>query len=137
MLSGEGAGKPTAAAIMTDIRQISRMMQNPYQKISFFGTNKFEIVEKENLESRFYLKFYGLDKPGTLHNLTGILASHNINISQAIQIGEERENFVPVVITTDKTKYGEIIKAISNISREKLRFGSVFMISNCDYPDKE
>ena len=72
-----------------------------------------------------------------MKNIRGILASHNINISQAIQIGEERENFVPVVITTDKTKYGEIIKAISNISREKLRFGSVFMISNCDYPDKE
>lgn len=130
MLAGEGAGKPTAGSIMSDIRQIARLTRNPYQKISFFGSRQLEIVKKEDLESEFYLKFYGLDKPGTLHSLTGTLAQNDINISKAIQVGEHKENFVPIIITVCKTKYGQIKKAIENVDKGKLQFGSIFMISN-------
>ncbi len=135
MLSGEGAGKPTVAAVMSDIKNIARIISGPYQDISYFGSKQLSMKKEEDIESEFYLKFYGLDKPGTLHSLTRTLMESGINISQAIQTKKDRENFVPIIVTIDKTRYGAVKNALSNIDQEKLRVDSVFMILN--FGDKD
>ncbi len=130
MLSGEGAGKPTVASVISDIKNIARHLGKPYQNIQYFGTRKLNLKPIDDIESEFYLKFYGLDKPGTLHSLTKTLMENNINISRAIQVKKDRENFVPIILTIDKTKYGNVKNALKNIDKSKLKVASVFMILN-------
>lgn len=130
VLSGEGAGKPTVASVMSDIKNIARIIRSPYQSMNYFGKRKLDIKKEDSIESEFYLKLYGLDKPGTLHSLTKTLMDNNINISQAIQIRKDKENFVPIIVIIDKTKYGILQKALNNIDKSKLKVGSVLMILN-------
>lgn len=130
MLAGEGAGKPTVAVVMSDIKHIARIIRSPYQSTNYFGKRKLNIKKEGSIESEFYLKLYGLDRPGTLHSLTETLMKNNINISQAIQIRKDRENFVPIIVIIDKTKYGTLQKALNSIDKSKLKVGSVFMILN-------
>jgi homoserine dehydrogenase len=132
VLSGEGAGKPTAATVMSDIKNISRITLNHYQNIRYFGVRRFSMKKEEDTEAEFYLKFHGLDKPGTLHSLTKTLMENNINISQAIQLKKDRGKFVPIIVTVDKTNYGAVKSALSNIDKDKLKVGAVLMILSSD-----
>ena len=128
-IEGEGAGKPTIASIMSDIKNIASLTNSNYQERHFFGNRQFKIKPAEEVESKFYLKFYGLNKPGTLHSLTGTLMEEKINIESALQ-NSLSEDFVPMFFTTSKTKYGSIKKAVKNIDKNKLKEGAVLMMAD-------
>ena len=135
-VEGEGAGKPTIASIISDIKNIARdISSEKYNDRAFFGNNHFDIKPIEEIESKFYLKFYGLNKPGTLHNLTGTLKEHNINVESFVQDSEKRvsiagENFAPMFFTTSKINYRAIKQAVETIDKEVLREGCVLAVAN-------
>ena len=128
-VEGEGAGRATIASLISDIKNIAREMCYSYKERRFFGSNNFNIKPIEETESKFYLKFYGLNKPGTLYSLTGTLLKEKINIESALQLETEGE-FIPMFFTTSQTKYGKIKNAIKNIDKKKLKEGNVIMIAN-------
>jgi len=123
-IEGEGAGKPTVASIISDIKNVSK----GNKEVTFFGDKHFKFKPMEEIESRFYLKFYGLNSPGTLYSLAGTLSGENINIESALQKAITNEKFVPMFFTTSKTKYSSIKKVMKKIDKKKLKEGIAMMM---------
>jgi homoserine dehydrogenase len=131
MLSGEGAGrKPTAGAVMSDIKNAAKALQKEYSPNKHFGENVFKIRKAKEINSEFYLNFSGSDEPGTLRELAGVLAEEKINISQVRQIAKKRGDYVPIVVMTDLTNQATIESAIKKITEtgKRLRFNSAIRV---------
>lgn len=108
MLCGAGAGKlPTATVVVADIVDIAKKKEEKY---NFFNNVKL----KNHVESRFYLRFMLVDKPGVLAKFTKILGDNNISIN-AVSQKEEDKKVVPVVVITHKAKQKDIQKALKEI----------------------
>jgi homoserine dehydrogenase len=132
MLAGEGAGQAaTAGAVVSDIKNAAKALQKEYSPIRHFGDNILKVKEAKEISSEFYLNFSGLDAPGTLRELSSILAEENINISQVRQIKSKRGDYVPIVVMTDLMNQSMLegaMKKISETSRRRLKFNSAIRV---------
>ena len=54
----------------------------------------------DEVETRFYIRFMVIDKPGVLASITTVLGQHNISIASVNQKQEDKGSTVPVVILT-------------------------------------
>ena len=121
MYYGKGAGKrPTASAVVADIVDIS-------QRISFGAecdralysfTQELPQLPFDRSRSRYYLRFFVLDRPGILSKISGILGENDISIASVIQKEtEEERQHVPLVMMTHKAHEAHITRAIEAIDR--------------------
>ena len=70
------------------------------------------------LESRYYLRFGVVDKPGVLAQLAGMLGEHEISISEVVQEGQRQEGKpVTVVVTTHRAREKNVQAALGIINR--------------------
>ncbi len=109
MFYGRGAGSiPTAGSVWADILNIINE--------SAYGTEKkqtINILPKEEIASKYYIRLLVEDKPGVLAEISGIFAKRNISIKEAIQkgAGEDAE----LVVVTHTIKEGIKNSAIKEI----------------------
>jgi homoserine dehydrogenase len=76
------------------------------------------IRDSGELESRYYLRFGVVDKPGVLAQLAGMLGEHEISISEVVQEGQRQEGKpVTVVVTTHRAKEKNVQAALGIINR--------------------
>lgn len=121
---GQGAGAlPTGSAIIGDIIEIGRAINH-----SSPGRVPLSLPDRTNISgirsigeimSQYYLRFSGLDTPGVLSTISGILGKFQISIASVIQKGRAKgpRGDVPIVIITHKAQERDIQSALSEIDR--------------------
>ncbi len=120
---GKGAGSlPTASAVVADIMDIARNIKHssplrtPLMAFPFSYVRKRGIVDINELEMDYYLRFTVEDTVGVLAKISTILGEHNISIKSMVQISRGKE-WVPLVIVTHRAKEKHIQQALREIHK--------------------
>jgi homoserine dehydrogenase len=120
MFYGQGAGMmPTGSAVLSDIIEISRTIVHGRvgRIVPLFtkGTNTVGIKSKEEIKSKYYLRFSAHDRPGVLSQISGILGEYDISISSVIQKGRRIDSAVPIYMLIYEATEESVDKALSEI----------------------
>lgn len=117
---GKGAGRfPTTSAILADLIDIAKDIQ--YGSVGrvkpFVWGPKLPVKKIENLQSRYYMRFTTVDRPGVLGQICTILGRNNISIASVIQkaVAEDDEKPVPIVLMTHACSEGDVHSALEQI----------------------
>ena len=122
MLYGKGAGQMAAAsAVVSDVTYLARQVaagtagKLPY--ISGDYRRHLKAVPKEEMVSRFYLRFTVSDNPGVLASISGILSKLGVSISGVYQPEHGFKNIkgVPIMILTHPVVESTIARALKEI----------------------
>jgi len=70
------------------------------------------------IETRYYLRFAGQDRPGVLARIAGALGEHGVSIEHMIQDGRSAAPSapVPIVMITHRAREAGVLAAIKAIS---------------------
>ncbi|MEW6557223.1 MAG: homoserine dehydrogenase [Elusimicrobiota bacterium] len=122
MLYGKGAGGAAASsAVVSDIMYLARNIfygtAGRFQDIIYDKNKKLIIKPVEKLETKYYLRFLTIDKPGVLAKISGVLGKNNVSISACFQEGRQKKHSVPILMLTHQAKEGNIRKAIKVIDK--------------------
>lgn len=114
MMYGPGAGMlPTASAVVGDCIDIMENMEKPV----LYGP-KTSSVEKikdiADLKAKYYIRLLTKDKPGVLHEISGILSEHNISISSMTQKQHDKPG-IPIFMVTHTALEKDMKGAIGKI----------------------
>jgi homoserine dehydrogenase len=119
MYYGKGAGKrPTASAVVADIVDIAQRVTcgAEYDRGHYNFSQNLQQLSFERSRSRYYLRFFVLDRPGILSKISGILGENRISIASVIQKETEEEHeHVPLVMMTHVAEEADLSKAIGKI----------------------
>jgi homoserine dehydrogenase len=130
---GAGAGaEPTASAVVADLIDVARALtSDPENRVPHLAFQADALVDipvlpSDQFRTAYYLRLNAEDKPGTLADVTRILADHHISIEGIIQ----REPLddapaVPIILLTEITMEHEMNAAISKIEALKTVTGKV------------
>ncbi|QDU33811.1 Homoserine dehydrogenase [Poriferisphaera corsica] len=137
MYYGAGAGRyPTASAVVSDALNIA----SGWYGAAFAQMNltpdcndPAELVAKEDIESRYYLRFNALDVPGVIAKVTTILGNKDISIAAVMQHESNPGEFTPIVITTHDAKQGDLDSAITEIEALKEIDGNLVSIRIAEF----
>jgi len=133
---GPGAGsEPTASSVIADIVDVARTLQStpdswvPALGCASSALQSQTVMDIQDIETSFYIRFSALDKPGVLSNVTKIMGDAGISIEAIIQKEQPAgEQYVNVIILTNATKEKYLDEAVEHIEQlEKVR-GSVNFI---------
>jgi homoserine dehydrogenase len=70
------------------------------------------------LETRYYMRFAVLDRPGVLGQLTTVLGEHEISLAQVIQEGpRDPGRPVNVVVNTHRAREGNVRHALAQLGK--------------------
>ena len=121
LISGRGAGDmPTAVSVVADIVDVARSLRAGAAGLSTRGISLDErpLVPLGEIETRYYLRFTGQDRPGVLSRIAGALGEHGVSIEQMVQDGRSLapSEPVPIVMITHKARESGIVAAIATIS---------------------
>ena len=136
MLYGKGAGMmPTASAVVSDIMDLSRNMQKGIsQRIlpAAAGTGALRDIKVRgirNIQTRYYLRFSAVDKPGVLAKIAGILGRNQISIHSVMQRGRRiRGGAVPIFMFTHEARESNLQKALREMNRLSILRGKTMRI---------
>jgi homoserine dehydrogenase len=115
MMYGQGAGMmPTASAVVSDCMDI---MNDPEHTVKYGPEHSrvISIKEMDDVESRFYLRFNVVDKPGVLHSISGILSGLDISIESVTQETRDKGHIVPIYLVTHYAKEKNMKEAVNRI----------------------
>ena len=79
------------------------------------GSDILPILDIENIESQYYLRFTAVDRPGVLSTISGILGKSNISIASVIQKGRSTGDPVPIVMLTHRAREKDMRTALSEL----------------------
>ncbi len=131
MLYGQGAGMmPTASAVVGDVVEIARSLLGggAGSKPTYLASKGLKVKDMEELVGQYYLRFWVVDRPGVLAQISAILGKHQISIASVIQKGRRVGKAVPIVIMTHEAREGEIRRALEKIDRlQVVRDKTVFV----------
>lgn len=117
---GRGAGgRPTASAVIADIVEAA-MGTAPllFKQLPLLTRRSTAtLVPMHDVSSRHYLRMMVDDKPGMLHQITGILGKRGISLAAMVQHEAHTDNFVPLVIMTHAAPDGKMTEAVEKINR--------------------
>ncbi len=123
LICGHGAGMmPTASAVVSDIADIARNMDNGIKNavpvLSYQPENikKKPVLPMKEISTNYYIRFFATDKPGVLSKISGILGEFNISVKSVHQHKKSKKGHVPIVMFTHIAKEANIRKALKDIS---------------------
>jgi homoserine dehydrogenase len=133
---GPGAGsEPTASSVIADIVDVARTLQSsPDSLVPALGCassalQSQTVMDIQDIETSFYIRFSALDKPGVLSNVTKIMGDAGISIEAIIQKEQPAgEQYVNVIILTNVTKEKYLDEAVEHIEQLETVRGSVNFI---------
>lgn len=126
-MQAPGAGRyPTATAIIEDLICIAqgKKLFLPEEASSF------HLKPISEIETKYYLKFYVVDKAGVLAKIAGVFGDHDISIESVIQKGtkNKEDNLVPVTMLTYKAREHNIQKALAELNNLPIVKKNPFLI---------
>jgi len=132
MFYGKGAGQmPAASAVVSDIIYLSRnVYSNIAGRVPYVlcdPRKKLKILNIEDVETRYYMRFMVVDRPGVLSKISGILGKNRVSIASVFQKESASPREVPIIMVTHKAREGDVRKALREIDeldvvRRKSRF---------------
>ncbi len=136
ILVGHGAGAlPTGSAVVADVVEIARNMISgaqdrvPPQSFQTSSIRNIPLKDISQIEGEYYLRFWVLDKPGVLSQISGILGNHDISIESVIQrIKDDNREGVPLVMMSHNAKEKNIQAALKEINHMEEVFGKTVLI---------
>ena len=117
MMYGPGAGMmPTASAVVGDCIDIIENMEKPvlYGPLT---TSVKAIGNITDLKSKYYIRLLTDDRPGVLHEISGILSQHNISIGSMTQKQQDKTKGIPIFMVTHTALEMDMIEAIHKIDQ--------------------
>ncbi|MFH1239131.1 MAG: homoserine dehydrogenase, partial [bacterium] len=122
MYYGRGAGQMSAAsAVVSDIIYMARHVANgtagklPY--VHYDKNKVLNINNINNIQTKYYLRFTTVDKPGVLAKIAGVLGKNNVSIASCYQKGATISKEVPIIMVSHKAKEGNVRKALREIDK--------------------
>ena len=125
---GPGAGQLSAAsAVVSDIVDLAHdikagLFRPTLNIVPDEGIKKLRKFDE--VESRYYIRFNALDKPGVLAKISGILAKSGISIASVTQKERRRASIVPIVMIIHGAREKNLRSALDvidqlNVIKEK------------------
>ena len=122
MFYGKGAGQmPAASAVVSDIIYLSRNVYNniagrvPY--VLCDPKKKLDLLDINEVETKYYIRFTAVDRPGVLSKISGILGKNGVSIASVFQKEGASPRAVPIIMVTHRAREGDIRKALTEIDR--------------------
>jgi len=123
VLVGHGAGSlPTGSAVVADVVEIARDILTgckgrvPSQSFQRDEMKSISIMNIEEIDSEYFLRFSVLDNPGVLSRISGILGNHSIGILSVIQKGRcDQGSGVPLIMMTHRANEKDVQLALQEI----------------------
>ncbi len=130
MFYGPGAGgDATASSVIADIIEIARGNRGPMLGYKKGLESGFELLDRSEIVSKYYLKLKVIDQPGVLAAVTSVLANKGISISSVLQKDSRIENRVRLLLTTHSCKESQIEEAIESLKGlESVGDGNISML---------
>ena len=133
---GAGAGSlATASSVVSDIIDISRkILSNSNNSVPLLSYQSNELQNKNilninDVKSRYYLRIRVTNKPGVLADITKIFGTKSISIESILQkedlINDEN---VPIVLVTHEVIEKNIIDALKDIEKLEVVKGKIIKI---------
>ncbi len=120
-IEGQGAGQMTAASgVVSDLINLGIRKDVQMPSWIFNPTeeqDKLKLRKIDEVETRFYIRFMVMDKPGVLSIITGVLGQHNISIASVTQKQENKGSTVPVVMLTHVANERSLREALEQITQ--------------------
>ena len=124
MYYGRGAGMmPTAVAVVSDLIEVSRDILGAARsglplRLHIRDWKDRPIRDPREIESRYYLRFTVIDRPGVLAQIASALAERGISIREVVQEGPWHEGeAVTFVVTTHKARERHVQEALAAFAR--------------------
>lgn len=118
---GPGAGQSSAAsAVVSDLVDLTQDIKAGLFRstLNIIEDNSIRRLRKiDDFESRYYIRFMALDKPGVLAKVSGILAKCGISIASVTQKERRKAHVVPIVMVIHEAKEKHLRAALSMIDR--------------------
>jgi len=133
MFYGKGAGQmPAASAVVSDIIYLSRNVYNniagrvPY--VLCDPKKKLNLLDINEIETKYYIRFTAVDRPGVLSKISGILGKNAVSIASVFQKERASSREVPIIMVTHRAREGDVRKALREIDQlEVVRRKSIFI----------
>jgi len=123
LLYGRGAGEmPTASAVVSDIVDVARnILSGTPMRISmgyYSHANALPLRPLDSLETRYYLRFSVLDRPGVLAQIADAFGRHGISIASVTQKETGRADRIPVIFLTHRANERNLRTAVAEIEKQ-------------------
>lgn len=139
LLYGPGAGGlPTGSAVAADLVAVARCIAGGARCSStqFLGfdlsrAEPVAVCPRHRLESRFYIRFNAVDRPGVLAAISGVLGRIGISIESVVQRGRARRGAsesVPIVMLTHSAPLPAVEQAVEEIEALEVVTGQSVVI---------
>lgn len=118
---GPGAGQLSAgSAVVSDIVDLAQdikagLFRSTFNIIQDKSVKKLRKID--DFESRYYIRFMALDRPGVLANISGILAKNGISIASVTQKERRKAQVVPIVMIIHDAKEKNLRQALGLIAK--------------------
>lgn len=121
---GPGAGQLSAAsAVVSDLVDMAQNIKAGLFR-STLNISPDESISKlrkiEDIQSRYYIRFMAVDKPGVLAKISGILAKYRISIASVTQKERQKTKSVPIVMVIHEAKEKDLRNALNVIDKMDL-----------------
>jgi len=114
---GAGAGgDATASAVIADIVEIVRGNSSPMLGYKKGLESGLRLLDRDEIETQYYLKLKVEDKPGVLALVASTLGSFDISIESMLQRPSKVEGKVRLLFTTHKCQEKRMKEAISKLA---------------------
>jgi len=118
---GPGAGQMSAAsAVVADLVDLTQDIKAGLFRPTLNITQDKSITKLrkiDDFESRYYIRFMAVDKPGVLAKISGVLAKYGISIASVTQKERRRAQVVPIVMVIHEAKEKNLRSALAAIDR--------------------
>lgn len=118
---GPGAGQSSAAsAVVSDLVDLTQGLKAGMFRptLNIVEDTSIKKIRRINeIESRYYIRFMTVDKPGVLAKISGVLAKFGISIASVTQKEKKRAQVVPIVIIIHEAKEKDLRSALEIIER--------------------
>ncbi|HOW36331.1 MAG TPA: homoserine dehydrogenase [Candidatus Omnitrophota bacterium] len=121
LLYGQGAGQMAAASgVVSDLINLAAR-HNAGSPVRVADLSKeisaIKLRKMDEIETKFYIRFMAIDKPGVLSKISGILGKYGISIASVTQKMRKRSSAVPVIILTHHAREKMLRLALEKITK--------------------
>ncbi len=80
--------------------------------LGFQTSQRLQIIDKDFIKSRYYIRILVDDKPGVLEQIASILSQNNISVSAFLQKPSKQTSCAKILLATHITTESSIRKAL-------------------------
>lgn len=118
---GPGAGQLSAAsAVVSDLVDLAQGIKAGLFRSTLNSVPDLSIKrlrKTADFESKYYIRFTAVDRPGVLAKISGILAKFGISIASVTQKERLKAQVVPIVMVTHEAKERDLRQSLELINR--------------------